>query len=94
MLDIDARTNKVRSSSTSADIVILGCYDPETGMRLFEPVHKTRLLQKNSAALERLAATINRLSGIGVESEEKIETLRSDKSQATIANFLQKSPSE
>jgi len=28
------------------------------------------------------------------EEEEKIETLRSDKSQATIANFLQKSEDE
>jgi len=71
MLDIDARTNKVKSTSTSADIVILGAYNPETGERIFSPTQKERLLAKNSSALERLATVINRLSGIG--EEEKIE---------------------
>ena len=33
-------------------------------------------------------------NGNGKAEEEKIETLRSDKSQATIANFLQKSEEE
>lgn len=72
MIEIDGKTKKIKTKATSADFVIMGCYDPETGEKLFSPVAKERLLRKNSAALERLASVVQRLSGMG-EEEEVIE---------------------
>jgi hypothetical protein len=74
MLEVDAQTNKVKTTSTSADIVILGAYDPENGSRIFAKSQKALLLGKNSAPLERLAAVIQRLSGLtqeGLDNAEK-----------------------
>lgn len=59
--------------STSADVVILGAYNPDTGQRVFTPEMRTALLEKNSAALEFLAEKINELSGITSRSAEAAE---------------------
>jgi hypothetical protein len=72
MLEIDGETNKVHSTSTTADIVFLGAYNPETGERLFKKAQMERLLLKNSAPLERLAKVINRLSGLGRDADKLI----------------------
>lgn len=74
MLEVDGKTNKVKTKSTTADIVILGAYNPDTGDRVFSQSQKAGLLMKNSKPLERLATVIQKLSGLdqdGVDDAEK-----------------------
>jgi hypothetical protein len=73
MLEVDGKTNKVKTKSTSADIVILGAYNPATGSKIFTPSHKAGLLAKNSAPLERLAVVIQKLSGLDLEGVDDAE---------------------
>jgi hypothetical protein len=73
MLIVDSNTNKVTTKSTSADIVVMGAYNPETGDRIFSESQKIALLAKNSAPLERLAVVIQKLSGLSSESVEEAE---------------------
>ena len=68
MLEVDGKTNKVKTKSTTADIVILGAYNPETGDKIFTQAHKSGLLMKNSAPLELLATTIQNLSGLNLDA--------------------------
>ena len=73
MLEVDGKTNKVKTKSTTADIVILGAYNPDTGDRIFMPSQKTALLMKNSAPLELLAGTIQKLSGLDRDAVDDAE---------------------
>jgi hypothetical protein len=73
MLEVDSKTNKVKTKSTSADIVIFGAYDPATGNHIFTQAHKAALLAKNSAPLERLTVVIQKLSGITLEGADEAE---------------------
>ena len=73
MLEVDGKTNKVKTNSTTADIVILGAHNPDTGDRIFVPSQKAALLMKNSAPLERLATVIQKLSGLNPEGVDEAE---------------------
>ena len=73
MLEVDGKTNKVKTKSTTADIVILGAYNPDTGDRIFVPSQKAALLMKNSAPLELLASAIQKLSGLNQEGVDEAE---------------------
>jgi hypothetical protein len=73
MLEVDGKTNKVKTKSTSADIVILGAYNPATNSRIFTQSHKAGLLAKNSAPLERLAVVIQKLSGLDLDGVDEAE---------------------
>jgi hypothetical protein len=46
------------------DLVILASYDPDDGVRVFEPADRDGLLLKNSKNLEKVAAVARRLSGL------------------------------
>jgi len=61
------------TEATSADIVIMGAYDPETDQRVFNQTHREALLEHNSAPLELLGGVINRLSGITPQSAREAE---------------------
>ena len=73
MLEVDSKTNKVQTKTTTADIVIYGAYNPDTGERIFLPSQKAALLKKNSAPLERLATVIQKLSGLNPEGVDEAE---------------------
>jgi hypothetical protein len=73
MLKMDAETNQVTTKSNSADVVVLGAYNPETGDRIFTQSQKVALLMKNNAPLERLASVIQRLSGLTKEKADEAE---------------------
>lgn len=73
MVEVDVKTNKARVNSTAADFVIAGCFNPDTGERLFTPFKREQLLQKNSAALERLSSIVQRLSGMSDDEARNIE---------------------
>ena len=52
------------TDATTADVIIMGAYDPETGNKIFNSTHRDGLLEHNSAPLELIGGVINRLSGI------------------------------
>lgn len=57
------------------ELLIATCFDPETHEPLFEPADRDALNQKSAAALERVSAVSQRLSGL---SGDDVESSKSD----------------
>ena len=49
----------------TADLVVAGCYDPESGERVFDEGDEEWLLAKDGAALRRLSGVVVTLSALG-----------------------------
>lgn len=73
MLTVDGDTNEIKTDSTTADLVLLGAYNPDTGDRIFAQSQRSMLLAKNSKALELIATTIQELSGLSKKSRKDAE---------------------
>ena len=63
----------VRNEVFHPGIIIYGCYDSETGARVFETEDKDWLLTKSSAAIDLLVGKILRLSGMAKDSVKEAE---------------------
>lgn len=55
------------------EMIRFGCYDPETGERLFDEADVGALGRKSTKALDRITGVIKELSGIGDDAEEELE---------------------
>ena len=66
----DARTEQVNMSKVYPDVVVSCACDPETGDPVFTDADKDALMEKSSAAIEKIADVGLRLSGIGKEQQD------------------------
>lgn len=70
-----AQAGKVGNASVSVmwPTLVIGCtYDPETGEQVFGPDDWTALAQKSGAAVDLIATTAMRLSGISEGAEDAL----------------------
>lgn len=71
MKQVMDKDGKVDIERLYPDLVIATCYDVDTGERVFEQADRDQLSEKNSAALDKLAQTAMRLSGIQTNAVEE-----------------------
>ncbi len=69
-MDSDGNTNLEKLHSGT---IIVCCYDPETGEHVFDESDAERLMEKGSAAIEKLASKAMSLSGLTPEAVEESE---------------------
>ncbi len=68
-------------------LVISSTYDPDTGELVFDDADRDWLVEKNSAPILRLAATIRRLSGLTtVAEDDALKNLKKTHTSATNTN--------
>ena len=64
---------KTNLKTLHSGIIIACCYDPETGAQLFDDSDSDRLMEKGSAAIEKLAGKAMTLSGLTPEAVKDAE---------------------
>lgn len=62
---------KLDYSSLYPDLVIAGVHDPADGSRVFTDEDRSWIMTKSGAALEKVATSVMRLSGLGPKAEEE-----------------------
>lgn len=67
---VDALGN-VSLTRVYPEMVIASAFDPETGERVFDDSDKDGLMAKNAVAIDRLAVTATRLSGLNEEAVDE-----------------------
>lgn len=60
-----SRNGEVDRENFAAELLIVSCYDPDTGKRVFEDADRDMLKQKSATAVNRVSAVCSRLSGFG-----------------------------
>lgn len=53
-------------------LVIAGCYDPETGERVFDETDKEWLFENSGGVLDRVAKQIMKLSGLTQSAQDEL----------------------
>lgn len=66
----DVKTEQVNMSKVYPDVVVSCSYDPETDEPVFTNADKEALMNKSSAAIEKIADVGLRLSGIGKDQQD------------------------
>jgi len=66
----DVKTEQVNMSKVYPDVVVSCSYDPETDEPVFTDADKEALMNKSSAAIEKIADVGLRLSGIGKDQQD------------------------
>lgn len=66
----DQATQQVNMAIVYPDVVVACAYDPKSGESVFSDSDKPELMNKSSAAIERLASVGLRLSGIGKDAQD------------------------
>ena len=67
------KDNNVIQDRFQSGLLIACLYDPETGEKLFAESDADWLMKKSSGAIEKLASTVMRLSGLTKEAMEDAE---------------------
>jgi len=66
----DQATQQINMAIVYPDVCVACAYDPKSGEAVFTQDDKASLMQKSSAAIERLATVALSLSGIGKEEQD------------------------
>lgn len=64
---------KIDMAGMNIEMVLLSCYDPETGERLFKEEDRESLLATSGAAIDAVAQVGLRLSGLNAQAVEEAE---------------------
>lgn len=61
----------IGAGSMYAETVVMSCYDPETGERVFGDGDLDALMGKSASAIDRIAIVAMRLSGMDQEAQDE-----------------------
>lgn len=67
------KDNKIKNDILHSLMIIASCYDPETGEKIFQDGDHEWLLEKSSNPIEKLSASVMRLSGLSKDSMDEAE---------------------
>lgn len=91
--DDDPDVQVVDTEQLYPAVIVITCFDPESGELLFTDDDKGWLMEKNGKAVQRVAEVALRMSGLA-DAEEAVEAGKVDSSGTPTVDISSSSPSD